>query len=627
MSVPKAITSADGFHHLVYSISGTTHTLFLDGSSVSINTNAVNIFSTFPNISNLFFGTAGDLSYGYTGFLDDVKIFNRALSAIDVSAIFNNQSSPISASVVGSSIIPIPSLSKSYVAFSNTTGTNTIMFNQTVTANVFMIGGGGAGAGPHGGGGGAGAYYNNTFTFNANTTYTIIVGAGGVYAGQNLNGGNGGNTIITTGGVNQLIVNGGGGGGYGPGINGGCGSGAGGVNSVAHVGGSAVNTSTNGTGFAGGSKTTNYSGGGGGGAGSVGQNAGVRSSSSLNGGNGGNAIVVTLKGVSEAYGGGGGGGSWDNTGGTQSLGGSVLINGTLTYVGGYSNRCFDGSIIIAGTPPVTNTGSGGGGGGAFASYGTNGSAGIVIIQYDNSAPTTNNTDVLSIVTKYSNYYLWLDALSPSKVTLSSGNTISAWLGSNNGLGTSSISATYNTNPYSVYTIPSTRNFESSYKSTSLSETLFFVVSFPDINTASNKAVFLIAADTGTNSRSVQLTPNSLTLAKTDTGQSFTGNFPGTLSTITNNTKYLISISVNYMSNPASTAILRVNRTPLTIGSMTGTFEQNNGVKNSRFGYIYANYYSIPTINYHEIIGIGNSGIMSLSDIQSIETYLYNKWNL
>jgi hypothetical protein len=382
----SAITSTDGFRHLVYSISGTTHTLYLDGSAVSINTNAGNVFSTYQNISNLFLGTAGDLSYGFTGYIDDFKIYNRTLNLTDVNVMYNADkpsAGSTSASVVGASVVPITSQSKSYVAFTNTTGTNTISFAKNVIANVFMIGGGGAGTGPHAGGGGAGAYYNGTFTFNANTTYTINVGAGGVYPSLTYTGGSGGNTTISAGGVTQLIVNGGGGGVSAPinGVDGGCGGGAGGVNNGAYIGGTAVNTATNGTGFAGGSKTTNYSGGGGGGAGGVGQNAGVRSSSSLNGGNGGDAIVVDLKGVSEAYGGGGAGGSWDNTGGTQAVGGSVLINGSLVYVGGYGNMCYNGSTIIAGTPPVANTGSGGGGGGAYNSYGTNGSAGIVIIQF------------------------------------------------------------------------------------------------------------------------------------------------------------------------------------------------------------------------------------------------------
>ena len=88
-TLTKQINSDDGFHHLVYSISGTTHTVFLDGSSVSINTNGGNISSIFPTISNLFFGTAADLSYGYSGLIDDVKIYNRALTVTDVSAIYN----------------------------------------------------------------------------------------------------------------------------------------------------------------------------------------------------------------------------------------------------------------------------------------------------------------------------------------------------------------------------------------------------------------------------------------------------------------------------------------------------------------------------------------------------------
>ena len=83
----------------------------------------------------------------------------------------------------------------------------------------------------------------------------------------------------------------------------------------------------------------------------------------------------------------GGGGSWDNNGGTQAFGGSVLIGGNLRYVGGYANYCtYDPTTrnlisYVSGTPPVANTGSGGGGGGSFSSTGTNGSDGIVIIQF------------------------------------------------------------------------------------------------------------------------------------------------------------------------------------------------------------------------------------------------------
>ena len=100
-TLSKPILSADGFHNLVYSISGTTHTIFFDGSAIAINTDAGNVFSSYQTISNLFFGIAGDLSYGYTGNIDDVKIFNRALNAIDVSAIYNANQVSVSETING----------------------------------------------------------------------------------------------------------------------------------------------------------------------------------------------------------------------------------------------------------------------------------------------------------------------------------------------------------------------------------------------------------------------------------------------------------------------------------------------------------------------------------------------
>jgi hypothetical protein len=83
-------TFASGtYRHVAFSISGTTHTLYLDGSAVAINTNAGNVFASYTSaINNLYIGCAGDLSYGYTGIIDDFKIFNRALPARDISAIY-----------------------------------------------------------------------------------------------------------------------------------------------------------------------------------------------------------------------------------------------------------------------------------------------------------------------------------------------------------------------------------------------------------------------------------------------------------------------------------------------------------------------------------------------------------
>lgn len=77
------------YRHVALSISGTIHTLYLDGQVVATNTNAGNIFSIYTSeIQNLYIGCAGDLSYGFTGLIDDFKIFNRTLPLADISAIY-----------------------------------------------------------------------------------------------------------------------------------------------------------------------------------------------------------------------------------------------------------------------------------------------------------------------------------------------------------------------------------------------------------------------------------------------------------------------------------------------------------------------------------------------------------
>jgi len=77
------------YRHVALSISGTWHTLYLDGSMVAQNLSGGNVFTSYTSaIPNIFIGCAGDLSYGLTGQIDDFKIWNRALVATDISAIY-----------------------------------------------------------------------------------------------------------------------------------------------------------------------------------------------------------------------------------------------------------------------------------------------------------------------------------------------------------------------------------------------------------------------------------------------------------------------------------------------------------------------------------------------------------
>ena len=84
------------YRHVALSISGTVHTLYLDGSMVAQNLSGGNVFASYTSaIQNVFIGCAGDLSYGLTGSIDDFKIWNRVLPPADISAIYYANPPPI----------------------------------------------------------------------------------------------------------------------------------------------------------------------------------------------------------------------------------------------------------------------------------------------------------------------------------------------------------------------------------------------------------------------------------------------------------------------------------------------------------------------------------------------------
>ena len=86
-TLPRAFTT-QYYRHIALTISGSTHTLYLDGSVVAVNPDGENVLSYSPAIQNMYIGCAGDLSYGFTGLIDDFKVWNRALPLADISAIY-----------------------------------------------------------------------------------------------------------------------------------------------------------------------------------------------------------------------------------------------------------------------------------------------------------------------------------------------------------------------------------------------------------------------------------------------------------------------------------------------------------------------------------------------------------
>ena len=84
--VPSSFST--NYRHVALTISGSTHTLYLDGSAVAVNLSGGNMLTYGSAIPNIYIGCAGDLSYGFTGIIDDFKIWNRALPPVDISALY-----------------------------------------------------------------------------------------------------------------------------------------------------------------------------------------------------------------------------------------------------------------------------------------------------------------------------------------------------------------------------------------------------------------------------------------------------------------------------------------------------------------------------------------------------------
>lgn len=79
------------FHNLVLSISGTVHTMYLDGVQVAQNSSDTNIFSTYSTITNATIGCRPNLTQAFRGFIGDFKVYNKAINATAVSNLYLNR--------------------------------------------------------------------------------------------------------------------------------------------------------------------------------------------------------------------------------------------------------------------------------------------------------------------------------------------------------------------------------------------------------------------------------------------------------------------------------------------------------------------------------------------------------
>jgi len=79
------------YHNAVICISGNVQSLYLNGVLVGSTTSASNILSYYPTINQILLGCAGDKSNGFTGYLDDFRMYNYAFNSSQVSNLYSNR--------------------------------------------------------------------------------------------------------------------------------------------------------------------------------------------------------------------------------------------------------------------------------------------------------------------------------------------------------------------------------------------------------------------------------------------------------------------------------------------------------------------------------------------------------
>jgi len=350
LNMPNYIV--DVWTHYVITYTGTEAKAYVNGILHQTDAKDGTVF----NIGNstLRIGDRHGLDQHFYGEIDDFRIYDKALSATEISDLYNQYNQTV----------------------------YTVNFQAESECDILIVGGGGAGGGnsgdgghENGGGGGGGVLYMVNKKLNGE--YKFIVGNGGINSGYD---GSDSKIIKNDQVVSydsiQLIGYGGGGGGSGntntQGTYGRSGGSAGGNNyqqtaytSTATQG----NTIWNGTSYIAGGYVGNARGSGGS-HGNTGGGGGGAGGSPIGVNNGGIGVEIDITGVPTYYAGGGGsaGSGVDGVGG---LGGGGDPNASST----------DSSL-----PENGESHTGGGGGGAYTNptlkkKGGNGGSGIVIIRY------------------------------------------------------------------------------------------------------------------------------------------------------------------------------------------------------------------------------------------------------
>ena len=84
-------SQGDQYHNAILCISGNVQSIYLDGVLVGSTTTSSNILSYYPTINQILLGCAGDKSNGFTGYLDDFRMYSYAFNPSQVSNLYSNR--------------------------------------------------------------------------------------------------------------------------------------------------------------------------------------------------------------------------------------------------------------------------------------------------------------------------------------------------------------------------------------------------------------------------------------------------------------------------------------------------------------------------------------------------------
>jgi len=79
------------YHNAVLCISGNVQSLYLDGNLIATKTGTSNVLANYSTINQILVGCAGDKSSGFSGYLDDFRMYNYTLNPAQVSNLYVNR--------------------------------------------------------------------------------------------------------------------------------------------------------------------------------------------------------------------------------------------------------------------------------------------------------------------------------------------------------------------------------------------------------------------------------------------------------------------------------------------------------------------------------------------------------